>query len=63
MATIGENIGEDPKNIIEDLKKQIIVLKDENHRSLKEIEERIKFIENFLIHNTRGYYLKALKKM
>lgn len=38
-------------------------LEEEYSITLKEMEEKVQFIENFLIHNTRGYYLRALKKL
>lgn len=62
MVIIEENFREN-EITIEDLIAEIKDLETEYNARLNKIQDKIEFIEEFLIRNTRGYYLRASKKM
>lgn len=47
---------------IDELMEEIIRIEEEYDARLRDMENRVDMMEEFLIRNTRGYYLKTIKK-
>lgn len=57
------NTLEDIYEMLENLSNRLSHLESQNYELLLDnVNKRVDFIDNFLINNTRGYYLKELKR-